>query len=297
MLIPFSKDPIVRVGVLVAWALAGAACSTDTNSMGSVGRQDASPGTDAPPSQRDAAKPLDSAVVVDTARPLDSAVAVDAARPLDSAVAMDTARKMDGLAAVDTAVSVDGVVAIDAAVVATDTGGVTCVSGSGVYQPGDVIPMSSCTTCRCLPDGSVGQCTGLCTPDAGPVPRDTAGMDTSPSDAGGLLALCLSTGGQVSQSLCCGSAGSAASFPNSCLTGACGCSPANSTLVDTCLCPHNGCFDPAEGCVGPLDVCTVGMDQTCNDSPVISSIHGRCLTLGRCACLDGFQLLASGKCS
>jgi hypothetical protein len=31
-------------------------------------------------------------------------------------------------------------------------------------------------------------------------------------------------------------------------------------------------------------VCTVGQDQSCNDSPIISSLKGRCLADGRCEC-------------
>jgi hypothetical protein len=35
-------------------------------------------------------------------------------------------------------------------------------------------------------------------------------------------------------------------------------------------------------------VCQPGADQTCNDDPVISSIHGRCRFDGTCECLEGF---------
>jgi hypothetical protein len=52
---------------------------------------------------------------------------------------------------------------------------------------------------------------------------------------------------------------------------------------------------PAYGCVGPAGTCTVGADQTCNDNPAISSLHGRCVDDGRCVCGPG-ALLASGKC-
>jgi hypothetical protein len=53
---------------------------------------------------------------------------------------------------------------------------------------------------------------------------------------------------------------------------------------------------PGVGCVGAAGKCTVGMNQTCNDNSALSSIHGRCLTDGRCACNEGYALLASGKC-
>jgi hypothetical protein len=48
---------------------------------------------------------------------------------------------------------------------------------------------------------------------------------------------------------------------------------------------------PGTGCVA----CTVGADQTCNDNPAISSLHGHCVA-GRCSCNVGSALLASGKC-
>jgi hypothetical protein len=102
---------------------------------------------------------------------------------------------------------------------------------------------------------------------------------------------CTATGGQVSSALCCNSA---TDFPNSCLTGACGCAPASSHTVSTCNCAV-GCFMPAYGCVGPAGTCTVGADQTCNDNPSISSLHGHCVDDGRCLCGSGL-LLASGKC-
>lgn len=35
-------------------------------------------------------------------------------------------------------------------------------------------------------------------------------------------------------------------------------------------------------------VCEFGADQTCNDNPIISSLHGRCLPDGTCECLGAF---------
>lgn len=35
-------------------------------------------------------------------------------------------------------------------------------------------------------------------------------------------------------------------------------------------------------------VCQPGMDQTCNDNPMISSLHGVCQDDGTCECNDGF---------
>jgi hypothetical protein len=35
-------------------------------------------------------------------------------------------------------------------------------------------------------------------------------------------------------------------------------------------------------------VCQPGMDQTCNDNPVVQSTHGTCEPDGTCTCKDGF---------
>jgi len=99
--------------------------------------------------------------------------------------------------------------------------------------------------------------------------------------------------GRVSASICCAGTGD---FPDTCNVGACGCSSASSHSVNTCLCPGGGCFSAANNsCAGPAGTCTVGQDQTCNDNPAISSLHGHCITGGRCLC-GGFGLASSGKC-
>jgi hypothetical protein len=51
---------------------------------------------------------------------------------------------------------------------------------------------------------------------------------------------CLNSGGTVSVSSCCKSSND---FPNSCLIGACGCSPTDSHQVKTCDCGEGKCFD------------------------------------------------------
>ena len=56
---------------------------------------------------------------------------------------------------------------------------------------------------------------------------------------------CTNSGGAVGTSLCCASSGD---FPNTCLIGACGCSPDNSHSVKVCNCPDGTCFD-GTGCV------------------------------------------------
>lgn len=44
-------------------------------------------------------------------------------------------------------------------------------------------------------------------------------------------------------------------------------------------------------------VCTQGKDQTCNDNPEISSLHGICNPNGTCTCHKGFaRNPATGRC-
>lgn len=80
---------------------------------------------------------------------------------------------------------------------------------------------------------------------AADAPADVAtdvAQDAS-SDAatdGGLAAACTASGGTVSSSLCCASTGD---FPNLCGVGACGCAPASSHTVMTCVCPTGRCFN------------------------------------------------------
>ena len=54
---------------------------------------------------------------------------------------------------------------------------------------------------------------------------------------------CINSGGTVSTSVCCKLSGD---FPNSCLIGACGCSPDNSHQVKVCDCGIDKCFDGAK---------------------------------------------------
>jgi hypothetical protein len=51
---------------------------------------------------------------------------------------------------------------------------------------------------------------------------------------------CVESGGIVSTANCCLSSGD---FPNTCLTGACGCAPENSHEVSVCECSEDMCFD------------------------------------------------------
>lgn len=71
-------------------------------------------------------------------------------------------------------------------------------------------------------------------------PRD---KDASPATA---AELCTSTGGTVTTASCC--ANGVASFPDTCVIGACGCPPASSVTIMICSC-GGGCFSPGVGCV------------------------------------------------
>jgi hypothetical protein len=47
----------------------------------------------------------------------------------------------------------------------------------------------------------------------------------------------------------------------------------------------------------PAPVCTFGQDQTCNDNPEISSLHGNCRSDGTCECQPAFpKNPATGRC-
>ncbi len=60
-----------------------------------------------------------------------------------------------------------------------------------------------------------------------------------------LESACTTSGGTVVTEQCCALA---PDFPNTCLIGACGCSPENSVLRKVCACPADACFD-GTGCV------------------------------------------------
>jgi hypothetical protein len=165
----------------------------------------------------------------------------------------------------------------------------TCFKNSGLGGCGAVWqPVCGCNgrtygnECERLIDGVSKRSEGEC-------PKADGGV----SDAGSAsAALCSATGGEVKTQSCCTSV---SDFPDSCVTGACGCAPTSSHVVSLCSCP-NGCFIPGTGCVGNSGTCTVGVDHSCNNNPDLASIHGRCVTGGRCVCTNEFPLLANGKC-
>lgn len=73
---------------------------------------------------------------------------------------------------------------------------------------------------------------------------------------------CFDSGGTVSMSSCCESTGD---FPNSCLSGACGCSPNNSCQVKICNCGDGKCFD-GEKC-SPIEIPKTSLIQESFSSP------------------------------
>jgi hypothetical protein len=54
---------------------------------------------------------------------------------------------------------------------------VTCTQNGNTYQVGEIIRYSSCASCVCQKDGTIGMCTGDCPPDAATTP-DAAGTCT-----------------------------------------------------------------------------------------------------------------------
>jgi len=113
------------------------------------------------------------------------------------------------------------------------------------------------------------------------------GIDVQPGTS---AALCLTTGGTLGTALCCANT---ADYPDTCMVGACGCAPASSTPVPVCNCPGR-CFSILAGCA----VCAYGFDPSCNDSPIISSIHGRCQADGTCLCNSPWTMNpATGRCN
>lgn len=80
-----------------------------------------------------------------------------------------------------------------------------------------------------------------------------------------------------------------------CLPSSCGCTEQGWACTADCgggrRCGDGGADGPA------MRVCTPGANQTCNDNPALSSIHGRCLPDGTCACdLGPGPNPATGRC-
>jgi hypothetical protein len=168
----------------------------------------------------------------------------------DAAVDMDADAALDADAAVNADAALDGDAAMDVtpedkcrATGGTVQTGICCSSVSDF--PGmcsGLIGLCGCpptashmiSLCEC-PSSTCFDSTQGCVPDA------DAGTPTAE-------ALCTTTGGTVTTASCC--AGGAASFPDTCAVGACGCGPASSRTITTCDCP-GGCFSSSLGCTKP----------------------------------------------
>lgn len=59
---------------------------------------------------------------------------------------------------------------------------------------------------------------------------------------------------------------------------------------------NDGCMQVTCDAGTTAAVCTFGADQTCNDNPIVSSIHGRCTDAGACVCSDAGTNPDSGRC-
>jgi hypothetical protein len=119
--------------------------------------------------------------------------------------------------------------------------GTQCVL-TNMYCPYGYVTDAQGCPIGCVPGtGGAGGTLGT----GGNMSGDVRSPDVSP-DAQDLAALCTATGGRIDSGLCCSSVGD---FPDSCLVGACGCSPSNSHTVVTCSCPTgSGCFSTKTGC-------------------------------------------------
>jgi hypothetical protein len=69
---------------------------------------------------------------------------------------------------------------------------------------------------------------------------------------------CLNSGGTLTIASCCQTT---SDFPNTCLIGACGCSPDNSHEVKTCDCGSDKCFN-GEKCISILEVLSEEPNET-----------------------------------
>ncbi len=139
--------------------------------------------------------------------------------------------------------------------------GAQCVL-TNMYCPyGYVTDAQGCPVgCAPAPGGTGGVGgTGGAGGTGGDNSEDVRSSDVQVSpDAQDLAALCTSTGGRIDSGLCCLSVGD---FPDSCLGGACGCSPSNSHTVVTCSCPPGGgCFSTKTGCGNDGTVPDAGQD-------------------------------------
>lgn len=124
------------------------------------------------------------------------------------------------------------------------------------------------------PSINVGDCVEVsgkwCTTDSPPIYLGDPGTHikkitcpNSPKPSNPKSESCLQSGGSVVTQMCCKLA---SDFPNTCLRGACGCSPDNSKEITVCDCGEGKCFD-GTSCVDiqspPQPSCTLGPTGNC----------------------------------
>jgi hypothetical protein len=85
--------------------------------------------------------------------------------------------------------------------------------------------------------------------------------------------LCTQTGGTMKTASCCKSV---EGMPNTCMIGACGCSPENSHEITACECPEGQCYDTTSGCVGVVDP----LEELCTSTGGTVSTSTCCLSVG-----------------
>ncbi|MEO8878635.1 MAG: hypothetical protein ABI461_23800 [Polyangiaceae bacterium] len=74
-----------------------------------------------------------------------------------------------------------------------------------------------------------------------------------------------------------------------------GCQPTPAELPQRAPIPEPAM--PSTPAAPAARTCTVGQDQTCNENPAMSSLHGKCSTAGTCECITPFTKASSGRCN
>ena len=120
-----------------------------------------------------------------------------------------------------------------------------CPDGSAVGRVAPNCDFAPCPSCKCpegfMPATAGNYCVAKCKPyqecpAIAVACQNTIGNKTTDE-------LCIASGGTVTTQLCCQSSGD---FPNTCLIGACGCSPDNSKEVKVCDCGEGKCWNGYE---------------------------------------------------
>lgn len=111
-----------------------------------------------------------------------------------------------------------------------------CPDGSAVGRVGPNCEFAACPSCSCPADYTLEG--DVCNPNCYySTPKCL--MPSVQCGYQGLEGLCKAAGGTVTTQLCCLSS---SDFPNTCLIGACGCSPTDSHAVKVCDCGENKCW-------------------------------------------------------